>query len=80
MKDCIGLLHFEMFQLLAVVFDCTYTNQGTAKQLGCVMKVSEFQTWFPPPDKPDTKIHIIFDAYCMTKLMRNLSSDYKTIS
>ena len=30
-KDCIGLLHFEGFQVLAIVFDGMYTNQDTAK-------------------------------------------------
>ena len=44
------------------------------------MKVSEFQTWFPHPEKSDTKIYIIFDACHMIKLMRNLLGDYKMIS
>ena len=61
-KDCIRLLHFEGFQVLTIVFDGTYTNQGTAKPLGCVMRVSEFQAWLQHPEKHDTKIHIIFNA------------------
>ena len=79
-KNCIGVLNFEGFQVLAVVFDGTYTNQGTAKKLGSVMKVLEFQAWFLHPGKPDTNIHMIFDACHMIKLMRNLLGDYKTIS
>ena len=76
-KYSIGLVYFEGFQVLAVELDGTYTNQGTAKQLGCVLKVSEFQTWFPQPEKPDTKIYFIFDACYMIKLMRNLLGDYE---
>ena len=62
-----------------MVFDGTYTNQATAIQLGCKAKVSELQTWFPHPHIPSFKIHVIFDACHMIKLMRNLLGDYKVI-
>ena len=78
-KDCIRLLHTEGFQVLAVVFNWTYTSQSTAKHLGFKMKVSEFHTWFQHPQKPESKIHVIFDACHMIQLMRNLLGDYKTI-
>ena len=77
-KDCIGLLHTEGFQVLALVFDGTYTNQSTAKCLGCKMKVSEFQTWFQYPQKPESKIYVIFNACHIINVMRNLLGDYKS--
>ena len=39
-RDCIGLLHGEGIDVL-VVFDGTFTNQQTAKMLGCKMTVGE---------------------------------------
>ena len=42
--DCIGLLYSHYINVLAVVFDGTFTNQQTAFQLGCKMKVSDIQT------------------------------------
>ena len=48
-QDCIGLLHAECLNVLALVFDGTFGNQGTAVQLGCKMSVSDLQTWFPHP-------------------------------
>ena len=75
--DCIGLLHAEGIDVLAVVFDGTFTNQQTAKRLGCKMKVGEIQPWFPHPWKLSSRIYIIFDICHMLKLMRNLLGDYK---
>ena len=48
-KDCIGLLHTEGINVLAVVFDGRFTNQQTATILGCTMKVSEIKPWFCHP-------------------------------
>ena len=48
-QDCIGLLHAEHLNVLALVFDGTFGNQSTAVQLGCKMSVSDMQTWFPHP-------------------------------
>ena len=79
-KDCISLLHKESVNVRAVVFDGTYTNQSTAQQLGCRMKVSCLQAWFPHPELANEKVHIIFDACHMLKLMRNVLADYGTIS
>ena len=59
----------EGLNVLAVAFDGTFTNQNSAKKLGCKLKVSEFQTWFPHPQKESSKVHVIFDAYHMIKLM-----------
>ena len=67
--DCISLLHSEGINVLAVVFDSTFTNQQTALQLGCKMKVSDIQTWFPHPQCSSSKIYVIFDACHMIKLM-----------
>ena len=39
--DCIGLLHGKGIDVLAVVFDGIFTNQQTAKMLGCKMTVGE---------------------------------------
>ena len=78
-KDCIGLLYEQGLNIVAVVFDGCYTNQSTAKLLGCVMKVSEVTTWFSHPQAPHLKIHVIFDVCHMMKLMRNLLGDYKVI-
>ena len=78
--DCIGLLSAEGLNAVALVFDGTYTNQSTAKLLGCKMKVSERKTWFPHPQHASEKVYVIFDVCHMIKLMRNLLGDYKTIS
>ena len=78
-QDCIGILHQAGVNVLALVFDGCYTNQSTAKLLGCKMKVSEMQTWFPHPHNCHSRIHIIFDICHMIKLMCNLLGDYKEI-
>ena len=78
-KDCIVLLHDEDMQVHAVVFDGTFTNQCTAIKLGCKMTVSERQTWFPHPERPSSKVHVVFDICHMIKLMQNLLGEYKTI-
>ena len=80
----IGLLHVEGIDVPAVVFDGTFTNQlftnqQTAKRLGCKMKVGEIQPWFPHPQKLSSRIYIIFDVYHILKLMHNLLGDYKVI-
>lgn len=79
-KDCIELLHSEDIRVCAVVFDGTFTNQLTAQKLGCKMRVSDMQTWFPHPRQPAQKVYVIFDACHMLKLMRNLLADYQVIS
>lgn len=79
-KDCIKLLHAEDIRVCALVFDGTYTNQLTAQILGCRMKVSDMQSWFPHPQKPGQKVFVILDACHMLKLMRNLLANYKVIS
>ena len=78
--DCIGLLHEQSIDVLAIVFDGTYTNQLTARKLGCKMMVAEMKTWFAHPQKPSRKVHVVFDICHMIKLMRNLLGDYQTIS
>ena len=78
--DCIGLLYSHSVNVLAVVFDGTFSNQQTALQLGCKLKVSDIQTWFPHPEESSSKIYVIFVACNIIKLMWNLLGDYKTIS
>ena len=78
--DCIGLLHSWGINVLEVVFDGTFTNQQTALQLDCKMKVFNIQTWFPHPQCSSSKIYIIFYACHIIKLMWNLLGNYQTIS
>ena len=78
--DCIGLLLLEGINVLAVVFDGTFSNQQTASQLGCKMKVSDIQTLFLHPQCSSSKIYVIFDACHVIKLMQNLLGDYQTLS
>ena len=78
-KDCIGLLYEQGLNVTAVVFDGCYTNQGTARLLGCKMKVSEMKTWFSHPQAPSSKIHVVYDVCHLMKLIRNLLGDYKVI-
>ena len=54
-KDCVGLLYEQGLNVVAVIFDGCYTNQSTAKLLGCIMKVSEVKTWFSPPSSTSFK-------------------------
>ena len=79
-KDCISLLHEAWMNVHSLVFDGYYTNQSTAKLLGCMMKVSAIQPWFPHPQMKNEQIHIIFDICHMIKLMHNLLGDYKVIT
>ena len=79
-KDCISLLHEAGINVLAVVFDGCYTNQSTAKLLGCKMKIADIQPWFPHPQMRTEKVHVIFDICHMIKLMHNILGDYKVIS
>ena len=79
MKDCIGLLYQEGLNVVAVVFDGCYTNQSTARMLGCKMQVSDMKTWFAHPQVPSSRIYVIFDVCHLMKLMRNLLGDYKVI-
>ena len=78
-KDCIGLLYQEGLNVVAVVFDGCYTNQSTARMLGCKMQVSDMKTWFAHPQAPSSRIYVIFDVCHLMKLMRNLLGDYKVI-
>ena len=43
------------------------------------MTVSERQTWFPHPERPSSKVHVVFDICNMIKLMQNPLGDYKTM-
>ena len=68
-KDCIGLLHHEDLFVTVLVFDGIFGNQSTATQLGCIMDLSNIQTWFPHPQIPNAKVHVIFGVCHMIKLM-----------
>ena len=74
-----GLLYQEGLNVVAVVFDGCYTNQSTARMLGCKMQVSDMKTWFAHPQAPSSRIYVIFDVCHLMKLMRNLLGDYKVI-
>ena len=78
-KDCIGLLHHEDSFVTALVFDGTFGNQGTATQLGCIMGLSNIQNWFPHPQIPDAKVHVVFDVCHTIKLMQNMLGDQRVI-
>ena len=65
--DCIGLLHHEDLFVTALAFDGTFGNQSTATQLGCIMDLSNIQTWFPHPQIPNAKVHEIIDVCHMIK-------------
>ena len=79
-RDCISLPHDEGLCVHSLIFDGTYTNQYTAKQLGCRLTVNSFQSWFPHPTKVIDRLHVIFDACHMLKLMWNLLADYEEIT
>ena len=78
-KNCIGLLHHEDLFVTALVFDGTFGTQCSATQLGCIIGLSNIQTWFPHPQIPNAKVHVIFDVCHMIKLMQNLLGDKKVI-
>ena len=80
LKDCIFLLHDEDLFVTALVFDGMFGNQSTATQLGCIMDLSNIQTWFPHPQIVNAKVHVTFDVCHMIKLMQNLLSDQKCLS
>ena len=71
-KDCIVLLQNEDMQV-------SFTNQYTAIKLGCKMTVLDGQTWLHHPERPSSKVNVVFDECHMIKLMWNLLGDYKTI-
>ena len=70
---------FKDLQVLAVVFDGSFTNQSTAKHLGCKMKVSHIQPWFQHPHLPNHKVYVVLDICLVIKLMQNLLADCKVI-
>ena len=74
-RDSIGLLYYENLFLTALVIDRTFGNQSTATQLGCIMDLSNIQTWIPHPQILNAKAHVIFDVCHMIKLMQNLLGD-----
>ena len=78
-KDCISLLHGVGLHVFPLLFDGHFTKQYIAKLLGCKMKVSEIQPWFPHPSLPGSKNFVVLDVCHMIKLMRNLLGDYKVI-
>ena len=41
------------------------------------MDLSNIQTWFPHPQIPNVKVHVIFDVCNMLKLMQNLLGGQK---
>ena len=43
------------------------------------MDLSNIQTWFPHPQIPNAKVHVIFNVCHMIKLMGNLLGDQKVI-
>ena len=77
-KDCIGLLSAEKLNVVALVFDGSFTNQSTAVKLGCKMSVSDLQRRFLHPET-DKNIHVIFNVCHMVKLLRHLLGDKKVI-
>ena len=79
-RDCICLLYDEGLLVHALIFDGTYTNQDTAKKLGCSLTFNNFQTWFAHPAKVTEKIYVIFEACDMLKLMQNLLAGYEYIT
>ena len=48
-------------------------------QLGYIMDLFSIQAWFPHPQIPNAKVHVIFDVCHMIKLMQNLLGDEKVI-
>ena len=44
-----------------------------------IMDLSNIQTWFPHPQIPNAKVHVIFDVCHMTELMQKLLGDQKVI-
>ena len=78
-KDCIDLLHHEDLFVTALVFDGTFSNQSTGTQLGCIMDLSNIQTWLPHPQIPNAKVCVIFNVCHMMKLMQNLLCDQNVI-
>ena len=79
-RDCICLPYDEGLLVHALIVNGTYINQDIGKKLGCSFTVNNFQTWFAHPAKVTEKIHLIFDACHMLKLMWNLLVDYKDIT
>ena len=75
-KDCIDLLYVERINVLAIVFDGTFSNQQTAVQLESKM-VSDLQPWFPHCEQPSAKVYVIFDVCNMVMQMQNLLRDKK---
>ena len=73
---CIGLLHTQDINVLAAVFDYTFTVQHISMILGCAMKVSEIRPRFPHPEKSNVCVYVILNV---CHLIRNLLGDYKTI-
>jgi hypothetical protein len=54
-----------------VVCDGSYANQATASLLGCSIFPGTLQAYFQHPSDPTKRVHFIFDACHLIKLVRN---------
>ena len=64
-KDCIDLLSAEKLNVVALVFDGSFTNQSTRVKLGCKISLSDLQTWFlhPEKEKKTNQFHLKIELF-----------------
>lgn len=78
-KQLICVLTDAGMTVHGVVCDGSYANQATASKLGCCLIPGRIQPYFPHPQNPNEKVHFIFDACHLIKLVRNCLATMGTI-
>ena len=78
-KQLICALTDAGLKVHGVVCDGTYANQTTASKLGCSLIPGSIRPYFPHPVDPSEKVHFIFDACHLIKLVRNCLATKGTI-
>ena len=67
------------FQVRSITMDGHPSNVAMCKRLGCNLDYKSLKPYFELPGY-DSKIHVIFDACHMVKLIRNAMEAYRTFS
>lgn len=70
LRLCISKLHDARADVVAVTFGGPTFNAGLLRELGADPSPESMRPWFPHPERPDARVHIVFDARQMQALVK----------
>ncbi|KAH6924936.1 hypothetical protein HPB50_026657 [Hyalomma asiaticum] len=70
LRLCISKLHDARADVVAVTFGGPTFNAGLLRELGADPSPESMRPWFPHPECPDARVHIVFDARQMQALVK----------